>query len=196
MSDEWDELSDLGGEEWGTLKDWEQNFTMKYKCVGWLEKEPGRNPTEDKAVDQPVDKEVESVGSDQKVDTVTKVLEDGAHQTGGQGDESQPCETQPIEETEHVEDVINDQTTHGNDQTEDNRAKVDRDQKEDQDDPIGQDNPMGQDDRNQHQDKVGQVDNEDQTNHDDQSQHQNQTSQSLEKDSRDPVEANQDNGDQ
>ena len=182
VSDEWDELSDLGSEEWGTLKDWEQNFSMKYKCVGWLEKEPGRNSTEDKAVEQPV-KEVESVGPDQKADTVT---EDGAQQNGGQGDKSQPDEIQPTEETEHVEeDVSNDQTTHGNNQTENDQEQADQDDK------------MGQDDQKQHQDGVDQDDIQDQISHDDQSQHQNRTSQSPpEEASQDPVEANQNNAEQ
>ena len=47
MSDEWDNLASLGEEEWTTLKDWEQQFMIKYKCVGWLVKEPGEHSTED-----------------------------------------------------------------------------------------------------------------------------------------------------
>ena len=105
MSDEWDDLADLGSDEWGALKDWEQQFMMKYKLVGWLEREPGNDSSKDDVVvDQPVVKEVESIGPDQKGDTIDDLLEDSHIQDADQADESQPDENQPVQETAQVED--------------------------------------------------------------------------------------------
>ena len=73
VSDEWDELSDLGSDDWGTLKDWERQFMMKYTCVGWLVKEG-----EDCIKDDSAKQETEPAGSDQgdkgpKVDEEIKI---------------------------------------------------------------------------------------------------------------------------
>ena len=73
VSDEWDELSDLGSDDWGTLKDWERQFMMKYTCVGWLVKE-GKDCIKDDSAKQ----ETEPADSDQgdkgpKVDEEIKI---------------------------------------------------------------------------------------------------------------------------
>lgn len=122
LSDEWDDLSNLGADDWGVLKDWEGQFTLKYTRVGWLEKEPGKDFTKDDSTDQPaVVKEVESIGPNQKGDTIDDPLKDSHPQNGDQVDESQTEETK-------VQDNSNDQTEA--DQGSDQEADQDSDDQE------------------------------------------------------------------
>ena len=114
LSDEWDDLSNLGADDWGVLKDWEGQFTLKYTCVGWLEKEPGKNSTEDDGIDQPAVKEVESIGPNQKEDTIGDLLEDSHPQNGDRVDETQADENQQTEETK-----VEDQSEAGQDESQD-----------------------------------------------------------------------------
>ena len=36
LADEWDDLSDLSKDEKQILREWEEKFVMKYKCIGAL----------------------------------------------------------------------------------------------------------------------------------------------------------------
>ena len=141
VSDEWDDLANLGGDDWSALKDWEQQFMMKYRCFGWLEKEPGKEPAED---EQSFVKEVESVGPNKTEDTVDELLEDDQPQTGDKADKSQPDEIQPIEETAQVEEQSHDQIK--NSQNEDQEPGNDQTEADDQDQQL-------QDQDQQHQDQ-------------------------------------------
>ena len=141
VSDEWDDLANLGGDDWSALKDWEQQFMMKYRCFGWLEKEPGKEPAED---EQSFVKEVESVGPNKTEDTVDELLEDDQPQTGDKADKSQPDEIQPIEETAQVEEQSHDQIKSS--QNEDQEPGNDQTEADDQDQQL-------QDQDQQHQDQ-------------------------------------------
>lgn len=170
LSSEWDELSDLGADDWGALKDWERDFSMKYKCVGWLEKEPGKDSTENEGADKPVVKEAESVGPIQKEERVSDPSEDNPPQNGEQ-DESQP-DDQPAEENEaHVLGSVeqsHDQTEHCN-----NQSKADDQDQAGPDDQDQQQDQMGQDDQDQqHQDQQKDQNGQDDQDKDDQDKHQ------------------------
>ena len=160
LSSEWDELSDLGADDWRALKDWEQNFSMKYKRVGWLEKEPGKD-TENEGADKPVVKEVESVGSNQNEEKISDPPQNG--------DESQPDEDQPAEESEaHIKDSV--EQSHN--QTDNQLEGDDQDQQQDQ---------TGQDDQDQQKDQIGQED----QNKDAQDKHQDQNKDQIGQDNQD-----------
>ena len=168
VSDEWDDLANLGGDDWSALKDWEQQFMMKYRCFGWLEKEPGKDPAED---EQSFVKEVESVGPNKTEDTVDDLLEDDQPQTGDKADKSQPDETQPIEETAQVEE--SEEQSHDQikgSQNEDQEPGNDQTEADDQDQQL-------QDQDQQHQDQD--------------QQHQDQDSEAKEEESKEPVGENQ-----
>ena len=183
VSDEWDDLADLGGDDWGSLKDWEQQFMMKYKCFGWLEKEPEKGPTEDDGVEQSVVKEVESVGPNQKEDNVDDLVEDDQPQTGDKADESQPDETQLTEETAQVKDgeeQSHDQTEGS--QNEDQEPGNDQIEADDQDEKLQDQDQQHHDDDQQHQDQDQQHQDQDQQHHDEDQQHQDQDQQHQDED--------------
>lgn len=169
LSDEWDDLSNLEADEWGTLKDWEAQFMLKYTYVGWLEKEPVESPAEDGSADQPPVKEVESIGPDQSVDRL-----ENSHQNGDQADDENQQTEPPVEDSEEqnhdqTETNQNENQDHGNDQVEaDQDGKCDQEQHQDQ---IGESTEVKEVEKqgeNQEEDK-----NEAETSQGDQEQNEN-----------------------